>query len=124
MYIKNATDIQWANSSVVGDSIYKTYEELDVIIDISALSAFSTYMRSKTFPFTYDQATALVSKDLWAPYFSNLTPKDRSRFIGIAYVSTICNDQPFAIIEQFGGFQFLIFSCRISLYVILYHSIS
>ena len=61
-------------------------------------------MNSKTFPFTYDQATALFSKDMWSPDTTQ-TPDTKAGVVGFAYVSAICTSNRYSIIEEYGGFQ-------------------
>ena len=90
----------------MGDSTYKTYNGLDVIVADPTLNAFTTYMNSKTFPFSYDQASAFFSKDLWSSVTSD-PPAVRSSTIGYAYIGAICGSQRYSIQEEFGGFQFV-----------------
>ena len=100
---KNTADIQWANSSLVGDPKYPNYKGNEVVLTNSTLYAFAAYMNSKKFPFTYDQATALFSKDMWNPD-TTLTPDTRAAVVGFAYVAAICSSYRYSIIEEYGGF--------------------
>jgi hypothetical protein len=91
---------------LVGDQNYPTYNGLEVIVSSAALPSFTSYMNSKKFPFSYDNAIGLFSKDLWAPGTSQ-TPADRSSLVGVAFISTVCGNSRYTIHEEFGGFQYV-----------------
>ena len=74
------------------------------VITTSALPAFASYMNSKTFPFAYDNAVGLFSKDLWG---SGASPQDRSSLVGVAYIGSVCGTSRYVIHEEFGGFQYV-----------------
>jgi hypothetical protein len=104
---KNSADIQWANPSVVGDPNNPTYNGLPVIVSTLTLQAFASYMESKsqTFPFTYDRAVGIFSKDLWSS--SAQAAASRSAVVGFANIPGLCNGNRYAINEEYGGFQYV-----------------
>jgi hypothetical protein len=103
---KNSADIQWANPSVVGDPNNPTYNGLPVIVTTLTLQAFASYMESKTFPFTYDRAVGIFTKDLWSSS-SAQPPALRRSVVGFANIPGLCNINRYAINEEYGGFQFV-----------------
>ncbi len=102
--IKNSADIQWAQPSVSGDPNYPTYNGKQVILSSSTLQNFATYMNGKSFPFTYDRAVGMFSKDLWSADTTQ-TPARRSQVVGFANLPGLCNSGRYAINEEYGGFQ-------------------
>ena len=61
-------------------------------------------MNSKTFPFNYDRAVGMFSKDLWSADTS-LAPAVRASVVGFANIPGLCNSLRYAINEEYGGFQ-------------------
>ncbi len=62
--------------------------------------------KSQTFPFTYDRAVGIFSKDLWSSDTTQ-TPAVRHAVVGFANIPGVCNSYRYAINEEYGGFQFV-----------------
>ena len=89
LFLTELTDIQWANSSLVGDSKYPTSNGNEVILTKKTLGAFTSYMNSKKFDFTYDHAAALFSKDLWGESDDPLDASYQPYVAGFASVAYV-----------------------------------
>jgi hypothetical protein len=62
--------------------------------------------KSQTFPFTYDRAVGIFSKDLWSSSVAQ-TAASRSAVVGFAYIPGLCTNSRYAINEEYGGFQYV-----------------
>ncbi|CAF0922549.1 unnamed protein product, partial [Brachionus calyciflorus] len=104
LFLTNAQDLTWLNINNVGEPGYPTYENKEVVLTGKTLNAFTTFMNSKNFEFTYDHAVALFNKDLWSDDPSQ-SPSSRSGVAGFASVGQICTSDRYSLSEDFGGFS-------------------
>ncbi|RNA12759.1 A disintegrin and metallo ase with thrombospondin motifs 3-like [Brachionus plicatilis] len=103
LFLTNPADQTWLDVENVGDSNFSTYEGKEVVITDKTLTAFTNFMNSKTFQFTYDHAVALFNKDLWS---NDLTaaPANRKGVAGFATIGQVCQTNKYSISEDSGGF--------------------
>jgi hypothetical protein len=57
---KDPVDTPWTNSSLVGAAGYLTYNGKGTVLTNSSLASFTSVMNSRTFPFSFDHAVAVM----------------------------------------------------------------
>lgn len=100
LQFKKSSGSNWSNRKRVGINEIPFYKQKEVVLADDTLLAFSEFMISKKFNYTYDHAVGITNKDLWSSD-QYLGSQIRSSTSGMAYFGRICSSNyKFSVIED------------------------